>query len=166
VITNIFIEKNYKMWHTHLVLGNDQPFLRKYCVNHGIARKSPHYTTKKRCSLHGLSDATMRNSVLCVVSAEKLKLSSIIRLLVREGAPHQQTWNYLKNNQRENGKNLSRVPDGRLIPGRTGRLTVGRNITLILTLTLDRVQFWRDNLLEWHNEFQSGASLLDKVVAV
>jgi hypothetical protein len=44
-----------------------------------------------------------------------------------------------KNNQREKGKNWSRVPDGCLTPGRTGRLTVGRNITL--TLTFDRGQF-------------------------
>jgi hypothetical protein len=40
----------------------------------------------------------------------------------------------LKNNQRENGKNWSRVPDECLIPRRTGRLSVGRNITLTLTL--------------------------------
>jgi hypothetical protein len=33
-----------------------------------------------------------------------------------------------KNNQRENGKNWSRIPDGCLTPGRTGRLTVVRNI--------------------------------------
>jgi hypothetical protein len=38
-----------------------------------------------------------------------------------------------KNNQRENGENWSRVPDGCLTPGRTGRLTVGRNLTLTLT---------------------------------
>jgi hypothetical protein len=54
------------------------------------------------------------------------------RLLVREGAPHKQTWNCLKNNQRQNGKNCSRVPDECLIPRRTGRLTVGRNVTLTL----------------------------------
>jgi hypothetical protein len=38
-----------------------------------------------------------------------------------------------KNTQRENGKNWSRVPGGCLIPRRTGRQTVGRNITLTLT---------------------------------
>jgi hypothetical protein len=32
-------------------------------------------------------------------------------------------------------QNWSRVPDGCLTPRRTGRLTIGRNITLILTLT-------------------------------
>jgi hypothetical protein len=36
---------------------------------------------------------------------------------------------------KENGKNWSRLPDGCLIPRRTGRLTVGRNITLTSTLT-------------------------------
>jgi hypothetical protein len=39
-----------------------------------------------------------------------------------------------KNNQRENGKNWSWVPDECLTPGRTGRLTAGRKITLTLTL--------------------------------
>jgi hypothetical protein len=53
----------------------------------------------------------------------------------RQRGPHQQTRNCLKNNQRENGKNWSRVPDGCLTPRRTGRLTVGHNITLALTLT-------------------------------
>jgi hypothetical protein len=41
-----------------------------------------------------------------------------------------------KNNPRDKGKNWSRVPDGCLTPGRTGRLTVGRNMALTLTLTL------------------------------
>jgi hypothetical protein len=52
------------------------------------------------------------------------------RLLIREGTSHQQTRNCLKNNQRENENNWSRLPDGRLTPGRTGRLAVRRNITL------------------------------------
>jgi hypothetical protein len=38
-----------------------------------------------------------------------------------------------KNKQREKEKNWSRVPDGCLTPRQTGRLTVGRNITLTLT---------------------------------
>jgi hypothetical protein len=37
------------------------------------------------------------------------------------------------NNQRENGKNWSRIPDGCLTPGRTGRLTVVCNIILTLS---------------------------------
>jgi hypothetical protein len=36
-------------------------------------------------------------------------------------------------------KNWSRVPDGRLTPGRTGRLIVGRNVTLSLTLTFSKL---------------------------
>jgi hypothetical protein len=40
--------------------------------------------------------------------------------------------NCLKENLKEM-KNLSRVPDGRLSPRRTGRLIVGRNVTLTLT---------------------------------
>jgi hypothetical protein len=39
-----------------------------------------------------------------------------------------------KNNRRENGKSWSRAPDECLTPGGTGRLAVGRNITLTLTL--------------------------------
>jgi hypothetical protein len=66
------------------------------------------------------------------------------RLLVREGAPHQQTRKCLKNNQRENGKNWSRVPDECLTPRQTGRLTVGRNVTLTwrrVTSLLNENQF-------------------------
>jgi hypothetical protein len=58
------------------------------------------------------------------------------RLLVREGAPHQQTSNCLKMIKERREKNWSRVPDGCLTPGGTGRLTAGRNITLTLILTL------------------------------
>jgi hypothetical protein len=45
-----------------------------------------------------------------------------------------------KNNQIENGKNWSWVPDGRLTPGRTGRLTVGRNITFTLTFSIHKAK--------------------------
>jgi hypothetical protein len=78
----------------------------------------------------------LRSEKGCVGDARQ-NWSVQTRLLVREGAPHQQTRNCLKNNQRENGKNWPWVPDGCLTPGRTGRLTVGRNITLTLTLTLN-----------------------------
>jgi hypothetical protein len=40
-----------------------------------------------------------------------------------------------KNNYREKGKNWSGVSDGCLTPRQTGRLTVGRNITLTFALT-------------------------------
>jgi hypothetical protein len=39
-----------------------------------------------------------------------------------------------KNDQREKGRNCTRVPDGCLTPSRTGRLTVGRIVILTLTL--------------------------------
>jgi hypothetical protein len=71
------------------------------------------------------------------------------RPLVREGASHQQTLQLSKNDQREKEKNWSRVPDGCLRPRWTGRLTVGRNMTLILTLTL----ILRDNLCEGGIEY-------------
>jgi hypothetical protein len=38
-----------------------------------------------------------------------------------------------KKKKKENGKNWLRVPGGCLTPRRTGRQTVGRNITLTLT---------------------------------
>jgi hypothetical protein len=52
---------------------------------------------------------------------QKLKLQT--RLLVREGAPHQQTRNSLKI-IKEKGKNWLRVPDGRLTPGLADRPSV------------------------------------------
>jgi hypothetical protein len=50
------------------------------------------------------------------------------RPLVREGATKLQTNNCLKEISRRK-KNWSQVPDGRLTPGQTGRLTVGRKLT-------------------------------------
>jgi hypothetical protein len=47
------------------------------------------------------------------------------RPLVREGAPNQQT---------RNNKDLVVTPDECFLPRQTGRLTVGRNITLTLTV--------------------------------
>jgi hypothetical protein len=52
------------------------------------------------------------------------------RPLIREGAPHQQTPNCLAVI-----KFWSRAPDGCLAPRQTGRLIVGRNKTLTLTLS-------------------------------
>jgi hypothetical protein len=51
------------------------------------------------------------------------------RPLVREGATHQQTRNCLTAI-----KIWPWAPDGCLKPRQTGRLTVGRNITLTMTL--------------------------------
>jgi hypothetical protein len=80
-----------------------------------------------------MSPVGLRPEKSCAGDAQQ-KLKSTDPL-VKEGAPHQQTRNCLKNNPRENGKIWSRVPDECLTPRRTGRLTVGRNVTLTLTLT-------------------------------
>jgi hypothetical protein len=62
------------------------------------------------------------------------KLKSTDPTSRQRGRPTSANSQLSKNYQREKGKNWSRVPDGCLTPRRTGRLTVGRNITLILTL--------------------------------
>jgi hypothetical protein len=56
----------------------------------------------------------------------------------QRGCPTSTSPQLSKNNQREKGKNWSRVSDRCLTPRRTGRLTVGRNITLTLTWALYR----------------------------
>jgi hypothetical protein len=50
------------------------------------------------------------------------------RSLVRERATKLQTRNCLKEISRRK-QNWSQVPDGRLTPGQTGRLTVGHKLT-------------------------------------
>jgi hypothetical protein len=54
------------------------------------------------------------------------------RPLVREGAANLQNRKCLNEISRRK-KNWSQVPDGRLTPGQTGRLTVGRKLTHSLT---------------------------------
>jgi hypothetical protein len=54
------------------------------------------------------------------------------RPLVREGTTKLQTRNCLQEISRRT-KNWSQVPDGRLTPGQTGRLTVGRKLTATAT---------------------------------
>jgi hypothetical protein len=63
------------------------------------------------------------------------------RPLVREGAPHQNTGNCLTVT-----RICSWAPDGCLIPRQTGRLTVGGNINLTLTLTL-KVDSWGNEII-------------------
>jgi hypothetical protein len=46
-----------------------------------------------------------------------------------------------KNNQREKGKNWSLVPDECLTPGRTGCMTVSRNMTL--TFDKQAIPMWK-----------------------
>jgi hypothetical protein len=83
----------------------------------------------------------------CSGKAQKQLNSKLqTRPLVRESATKQQTRSCLKEISRRK-KNWSRVPDGRLTPRRTGRLIVGRNVTLTLTLTLTG-SLRRSSLLE------------------
>jgi hypothetical protein len=73
-----------------------------------------------------------------------------------ERAPHiNKPETVKKNNQRENGKNWSRVPGGCLISRRTSRQTVGRNITLTLTLVLRTIGNFprRTPVREFHKAF-------------
>jgi hypothetical protein len=64
--------------------------------------------------------------------------------LVREGATKLQTLNCLKEISRRK-ENWSQVPDGRLTPGQTGRLTVGRK----LTACLPRPSLWSSGQGSW-----------------
>jgi hypothetical protein len=58
------------------------------------------------------------------------------RPLVKEGASREENRKCLKIFSIEVKKKCSLFTDGDLIPGQTGRLTVGPKITLTLTLTL------------------------------
>jgi hypothetical protein len=70
-------------------------------------------------------------------SSSNCASKSQIRLLVREGARYGKNWKCF-NIISVKEKNWSRVPDGGVIPGQTGRLTIGRKITL----TLKNGVFW------------------------
>jgi hypothetical protein len=75
----------------------------------------------------------LRSEKRCAGDArQKLKITKPTSC--QRGRPTSTNPQLSKNNQRESGKNWSQVPDGCLTQGRTGRLTVGRNITLTLTL--------------------------------
>jgi hypothetical protein len=64
----------------------------------------------------------------CSGKAQKQLYSKLhTRPIVREGATKLQTRRCLKEIRRRK-KNWSRVPDGRLTPGQTGRLTIGRKL--------------------------------------
>jgi hypothetical protein len=78
------------------------------------------------------------------------------RSLVRESAPHQQIRNYLTVT-----KIWSQAPDGCLTPRHTGRLTVGRNITL--TLTLSSVEF-HSSAIELRGQFKAIERLVRNAV--
>jgi hypothetical protein len=68
----------------------------------------------------------------CAEDAQQ-KLKTTDPTSCQSGCPTPTNPQLSKNNQREKGKNWLRVPVGCLTPGRTGRLTVDRNITLTLT---------------------------------
>jgi hypothetical protein len=80
---------------------------------------------------------------LCVQRVLTLKMTALTRSsssckrhahpLVREDVPHQQTLNYLTVI-----KIWSWTQDGGLTPGQTGRLTIGRKVTMTLTWETDR----------------------------
>jgi hypothetical protein len=73
-----------------------------------------------------VSSAGLRPKSDCSGKAQKQLHNKLqTRPLVRESATKLQTRNCLKEISRRK-KNWSQVPDGRLTPGQTGRLTVGR----------------------------------------
>jgi hypothetical protein len=77
-----------------------------------------------------VSSAGLRPKSDCSGKAQKQLYSALqTRPLVREGVTNLQTRKCLKEILRRN-KNWSQVPDGRLAPGQTGRLIIGRNVTL------------------------------------
>jgi hypothetical protein len=81
-----------------------------------------------------VSCAGLRPKSDCSGKAQKQLYSNLqTRPLVREGATNLQTRKCLKEISRRK-KNWSQVPDGRLTPGHTSRLTVGRKLTHSLTL--------------------------------
>jgi hypothetical protein len=76
-----------------------------------------------------VSSAGLRPKSDCSGKAQKqLKSKLQTRPLVREGDTKQQTRRCLKEISRRK-KNWSNVPDGRLTPRQTGRLTVDRKLT-------------------------------------
>jgi hypothetical protein len=76
-----------------------------------------------------VSSAGLRLKCDCSGKAQKQLYSKLqTRPLVRESATKQQSRSCLKEISWRK-KNWSKVPDGRLTPGQTGRLTVGRKLT-------------------------------------
>jgi hypothetical protein len=81
-----------------------------------------------------VSSAGLRPKGDCSGKAQKQLYSKLqTRPPVREGATKLQTRNCLKEISRRK-QNWSQVPDGRLTPGQTGRLTVGRKLTATATV--------------------------------
>jgi hypothetical protein len=79
-----------------------------------------------------LSSAGLRPNSDCSGKAQKQLYSKLrTRPLVREGATKLHTRNLKEISRRK--KNWAHIPDGRLTPRQTGRLTVGRKLTLTST---------------------------------
>jgi hypothetical protein len=80
-----------------------------------------------------VSSAGLRPKSDCSRKAQKQLYRKLqARPLVREGATKLQTRNGRQEISRRK-KNWSQVLDGRLTPGQTGRLTVGRKLTAAAT---------------------------------
>jgi hypothetical protein len=76
-----------------------------------------------------MSPVGLRSEKGCAGDArQKLKITD--QTSRQKGGPKLTNPQRSRSNQREKKKNWSRVPDGCLTPGQTGRLTVGRNMTL------------------------------------
>jgi hypothetical protein len=75
-----------------------------------------------------VSSVGLRRKSDCSGKTQKQLYSDLqTRPLVREGATNLQT-RYCPKEISRRTKNWSQVPDGRLTPGQTGRLTVGRKL--------------------------------------
>jgi hypothetical protein len=92
-----------------------------------------------------VSSAGLRAKSDCSGKAQMQLYSNLqTRPLVREGATKLQTHSLLKEISRRK-KNWSQVPDGRLTPGQTGRLIVGRK----LPATATRPPLWSSGQRSW-----------------
>jgi hypothetical protein len=80
-----------------------------------------------------MSPVGLRSEKGCAGDARQ-KLKTKDPSFRQRGRPTSTNLQLSTNNQREKRENWSWVPDGCLTPRQTGRLTVGRNITLTLTL--------------------------------
>jgi hypothetical protein len=132
--------------HLLVVVSNDVRFL-SFRIQRLMSSLADVYltneigVTKQRLATIGIHPLPMPTSARlsattsdCSGKAQKQLYSNLqTRPLVREGATNLQTRKCRKEISRRK-KNRSQVPDGRLTPGQTGRLIVGRKLTHSLTL--------------------------------
>jgi hypothetical protein len=81
-----------------------------------------------------MSPVGFRSEKGCAADARQ-KLKTTDPTSRQRGRPTSTNPQLSKSILREKGEKWSRVPDGCLTPRRTGRLTVGRNVTSTSTLT-------------------------------